>query len=1176
MHFPTIRSKFLAVVAGLLTIAMVPVVIGTNTYFENELRRRYNAQAGSALQTLNQVLETEYNELFASEQDMVERQRVKKENLMSAATNMIEVLHRRSEAGDISEQEARDAALEWIRTFRFDEDGFFFVCDLELKGLAHPIREMEGRNWSGFQDVGLRDAFRHVRDIIEERKEMHTVLQWPLPGTGAATRQTGFFRYYSGWGWIVGAARPVLLLNEESAAERAYMLRVLVDVFREMNLAEKGHLILLDGGGDMLVSSDADEDIKVVRARLKKLFQTPGVSKPVKIPFVIRDDPHIVYTRYFKPFDWYMLVLLHKDTALLPANRLLADQIYFFLVVFALGMSLAYILSGKLTRPLEDLVRFTRELPKQNFDIGKTASPKPQTFSRDEIFQLTEAFTFMADRLRNHLVELNDHRHRLEELVELRTAELRLMNEALRESERSHRTLSENTSDIISRFDDKFRHLYANRAVARLMGIEPEEYIGKTYREMGFPSEQCDFWESLIGKVFKTGNSVHEEFQYDGISEKVDIDWLLNPEFDDSGNVVSVLSNIRDITERKHVENALRESEKRFRNLFEYANDGICLVDANGRLTLVNQRMCGIMGYAKDELEGMRVNDITHPDDLGISTKIIQKYKAGEFESTLFEKRYIHKSGRTVWGQVASSVARDSDGKVLYYTSHLRDVTESKKAAEELLEKTRLNQILLDAFPCPAFLLRPYSREIVASNKAAVKTGAVPGKQCFSGFFKKPNPCSRCLASKAWTTGESQSTEINEFGICWDAHWIPIGRDLYMHFAFDVTHHKNVERALRESEKSLRRRSDQLETMQKIGLEITAELDLEALLELIAAKALELIGGRSSGLLLHRRERKELELVAVAGKSRAKKGDFFPPDKDFVGKIVETEKPLMVADYANWEGRRPDYEKSSMRSVMGVAILWGETFLGALLVESEAPDFFSPDDPDILNQLATQAAVAIRNAEMFDRIHADAKTKAALLREVNHRVGNNLTAISGLLALERRHLGTSGQEIYQEIMDDLTNRVNSLGKVHEMLSASEWAPLSFNQIADRVIHSSLRLLPPDKSFKVKLMPSDALVTAKQAHHLALILNELTTNTAKYALTGRDNGLITVRITKSENMLQFEFEDDGPGYPEDVLKMERFNVGVDLIRQLTRRDLRGSFSLSNRPGAVAIIRFREFL
>ena len=122
-----------------------------------------------------------------------------------------------------------------------------------------------------------------------------------------------------------------------------------------------------------------------------------------------------------------------------------------------------------------------------------------------------------------------------------------------------------------------------------------------------------------------------------------------------------------------------------------------------------------------------------------------------------------------------------------------QEITERRKAEKNLRQTVRLNQILLDAFPCVALLLRPRTREIVVSNAAAIKVGAVPGDRCYSTWGQREAPCPWCLAPAAWDTDKKQHLEVEAGGLFWDAHWIPVSEDLYMHFAFDVTERKRVE-----------------------------------------------------------------------------------------------------------------------------------------------------------------------------------------------------------------------------------------------------------------------------------------------------------------------------------------------------------------------------------------------
>ena len=139
-----------------------------------------------------------------------------------------------------------------------------------------------------------------------------------------------------------------------------------------------------------------------------------------------------------------------------------------------------------------------------------------------------------------------------------------------------------------------------------------------------------------------------------------------------------------DITERKQMELRLRQSEERFRLAFENANTGMCLVDLQGRLLQVNDKMCAIFGLSRQELEGMSVNDLADPEDLTISPTYMAKAIQGLDDSITFEKRYRHRDGHPIHGQVASSLVRDHQGQPLYFVSQVQDVTARRLAEAQL------------------------------------------------------------------------------------------------------------------------------------------------------------------------------------------------------------------------------------------------------------------------------------------------------------------------------------------------------------------------------------------------------------------------------------------------------------------------------------------------------------
>src|SRR5207248_11125838 len=138
-------------------------------------------------------------------------------------------------------------------------------------------------------------------------------------------------------------------------------------------------------------------------------------------------------------------------------------------------------------------------------------------------------------------------------------------------------------------------------------------------------------------------------------------------------------------------EEALLESEQRFRNAFESAAIGMALVAPDGRFLQVNDSLCEIVGYSAAELRERTFQDITHPDDLETDLAFVEQMLAGEIRTYQMEKRYIHRDGHPVWALLAVSLVRTRDGTPLHFISQIKDVTERKQAAEELARsKSRL------------------------------------------------------------------------------------------------------------------------------------------------------------------------------------------------------------------------------------------------------------------------------------------------------------------------------------------------------------------------------------------------------------------------------------------------------------------------------------------------------
>ncbi|HEY9607033.1 MAG TPA: PAS domain S-box protein [Allocoleopsis sp.] len=146
----------------------------------------------------------------------------------------------------------------------------------------------------------------------------------------------------------------------------------------------------------------------------------------------------------------------------------------------------------------------------------------------------------------------------------------------------------------------------------------------------------------------------------------------------------AAVASFIDITNRKKIEAALRESEARFRATFEQAAVGIYHASSEGRFVRVNQKLCEIVGYTLEELSERTFQEITHPDDLELELEYARSLLAGQIELYSLEKRYLRKDGQRVWVQITASLVRTSQGNFKYILCVVQDIS-PRKAAESAL-----------------------------------------------------------------------------------------------------------------------------------------------------------------------------------------------------------------------------------------------------------------------------------------------------------------------------------------------------------------------------------------------------------------------------------------------------------------------------------------------------------
>jgi PAS domain S-box-containing protein len=342
--------------------------------------------------------------------------------------------------------------------------------------------------------------------------------------------------------------------------------------------------------------------------------------------------------------------------------------------------------------------------------------------------------------------ELRDARDDLEMRVEERTRELtdeiterKSAEEGLRESENRYRALFENApiatreedfSKVKARIDalnidetDDFiayldRHpefvaecaglidmVDANEASLKLHKIDDKADFLANFTS-SFSDQALRSLKDVLVAIHNGETSLEFEtyvVRADGSRRDVIARWSVAPGHEISCSRILFISV--DITEPKHAEEALKESEERFRVAFENAPVGVALITLEGNRFKVNKALADFLGYSVEELTDTEIKSTAADfDDLGESLRLRQQILDGKFTTYRNERRYRHKQGHVVWGEVSGSLFRNKDGEPEHFIAHTIDITDRKQAEEGLRESEERLRGIVENSPAAIFL----------------------------------------------------------------------------------------------------------------------------------------------------------------------------------------------------------------------------------------------------------------------------------------------------------------------------------------------------------------------------------------------------------------------------------------------------------------------------------------
>jgi PAS domain S-box-containing protein len=679
--------------------------------------------------------------------------------------------------------------------------------------------------------------------------------------------------------------------------------------------------------------------------------------------------------------------------------------------------------------------------------------------------------------------------------------------------------------------DTSMRILWANRAACVSMGKTRDELIGKycykIWLQCNSPCPNCPVMAAI-----KTGNA-HKKH----ITTPDKRTWLIKgaPLKDESGKIIGGLEVTLETTEKIQVEDSLKESEEKYRLLFEKANEGIINMDMKGKILDVNTKFSKITGFSPGNLIGKG------PVELAQLFQVNVKQVASKFSGFLRGqlKRSVWtittKDNRKIDITVHPSLIKKGNKKI-GISVLIIDITQQKEAELALKENERFLKNVFDGIQdgisvldCDLTILRTN----IWMERMYKKQMPLIGKKCYRVYQDRENICSWCPSVKARETGRVHTDIVPYPSDKKPKGWMELSAfplknkkgkvtGIIEHVK-DITDKKRAEEALKVSEEKYRNLIEQSNDAIYLLFNNKFEMINKRFTEMFGYTLKEtnatdfnfrkLLSPKSLSIIEERVER------LSRGEILESVYEFTAVSKS--GKEIECETSVTYIDYKN-----------------------GKATQGIIR--------------DISDRKRSEK-----------QIKRSLKEKEVLLKEIHHRVKNNLQIISSLLSLQSTQLDDKKA---LEAFTESRNRVHSMALVHERLYMSkDFTRVDFRGYVESIINSLIKTYNISHNINLDLDIPEIFLGIDTAIPCGLILNEMISNSLKHAFPQGEKGHIKISLTQqNSNSVQLFYSDDGVGISSHIDIDKADTLGLKLIHILTEQ-INGTLELKQNKGTTFVIK-----
>jgi PAS domain S-box-containing protein len=604
---------------------------------------------------------------------------------------------------------------------------------------------------------------------------------------------------------------------------------------------------------------------------------------------------------------------------------------------------------------------------------------------------------------------------------------------------------------------------------------------------------------------------------------------------DEDGQPVRMIGAMQDITDRKRVEEELIESELKYRSLIECSSDAIFCVDEKGQYQFTNHLFSSTFGKTPEYFIGKTFWDVypkEHADYRYAATQRV--FQTGQSESLEVE---VPLPDKTLYFYATANPIKNETGKVILTLTHAVDITERKRVEEELKNSQLLlkssiespkDMIILSIDKQYRYLyFNAFHKDVMMNAYGKdVKLG-MNLLECITNDddrMKAQINYDRALAGESHITVEEYGDLDRHF---YETRYNPIVDDKNeiigtTAFSANVTERKMAEETLKESEEKFSvafKTSPYAITITRLKDGLFIEVN-DAFYAMTGYTREEMENNTSIGMGLW-----------VDGKDRSR--------------VVEE-----LLGGGKVAGREFKFKKKN-----------GEILIG--LFSAQLIHF--NNDTAILSSIDN--ITERKRAE--DQIKALLREKEILLKEVHHRIKNNMSSMMSLLSLQSR--AVKNLEAVASLLE-AKDRMRSMAVLYDKLYRSEnLREMSIKDYLPPLIDEIVRVFPNRDLVKVGKRIDDIVLGVRVISPLGIIVNELITNAMNHAFTGRENGLISVSVSAQAGHVTLIIEDDGNGIPESVDIADSSGFGLQLVAMLTAQ-IDGTIRIERRKGARFVMEF----